>query len=145
MLTDPNNMLNQRGRPMGIEYNYHAGSKVFNSLAAHKLIALAAQEGGAAMQNDLMEVFFRKYFSEGKNLGEKNELLLGVKEVGLDAAKAAATIAADDDALDELVQEELVESHAKVTGVPFFSFPGGQVISGGESVESFKSALNKAQ
>ena len=149
MLRDPNNMLNQRGKPMGIEFVHHDGARVFNSYMAHKLIFYASKQGtgaeAAAQQNKLVEIYFRKYFKEGLNLGLPAELIAGCVEAGLDAKACEAVIAQDDDDMDEIVQEELVESHSKATGVPYFQFGGGGIISGGESVPSFMAALKRAK
>eukprot|EP01079_Euglenida_sp_SAG-EU17-18_P002312 gene2312-3155_t len=82
MLKDPNNMLNVRGRPMGIEFNYHEGSRVFNTFSAHRVMELALRNS-VQTQNDLCEVLFRKYFKEGKDLSQISDLV--------DAAEEAAS------------------------------------------------------
>ena len=140
-LVDPNNMLNTRGKPMGIEFVYHEGSKVFNSFNAHKLLAAAGLES-VQKQNALMEVYFRQYFKEGKSLGLPEELIPGAVEAGMSEAEVRKVI--DDDHLTEVVGDELANSHAKVRGVPHFYFPGGGEISGGESTETFERTLRAA-
>lgn len=139
MLTDPNNMLAQRGKPLGIDFQYHPGSKVFNTMACHKVVQLALAKGGLALQNRLMEVMFRRYFTEGKNLGEEAELTEAAVESGLSAEDVATAV--KDPSIDRTVVGEIEEAMTAVSGVPHFIFPSGQQISGGESVDSFARAL----
>lgn len=139
MLVDPNSGLKLRGRELGVEFRYHEGSRVFNSLAGHRLAFWTAQKHGLAKQNALMEVFFRRYFDEGRNLGTESELVEAAAEVGLDKGEVAAFLRTDE--ATEEVGEELTEAHAKCNGVPHFVFPSGRVISGGESVATFGKIL----
>lgn len=141
VLTDPENMLNQRGRPMGIEFVYHEGSKVFNTFDGHRLLEVAKAKGGLATQNAVQEVLFRKYFKEGANLADKGQLTAAAEECGLSAADVEEAVSSK--AVEATVGAELEQSHSRVSGVPHFYFPSGQETSGGESVESFQRALAK--
>eukprot|EP01063_Lacrimia_lanifica_P017728 TRINITY_DN24749_c0_g1_i1.p2 TRINITY_DN24749_c0_g1~~TRINITY_DN24749_c0_g1_i1.p2 ORF type:complete len:156 (+),score=53.72 TRINITY_DN24749_c0_g1_i1:233-700(+) len=138
MMRDPNNMLNRRGRPMGIAFNYEDGCKVFNTFDLHRMLAWAGTVSPAT-QNALQEVFFRKYFKECRNLGDNAEVLASCVEAGLPEADARDMIASKRYA--EETQVELLHSRTVVSGVPHFSFPSGNVISGGESVETFAAHL----
>ena len=142
-LTDPNNQLNQRGKPIGCDFQYHEGSKVFNSLNAHKLLTWAGLQGVEA-QNKLCEVYFRQYFKEGKCLGLVDQVIPGAVEAGLDEAEARKVLADDAHPIAAKTEEELVESHSKVRGVPHFYFPDGEQLSGGQPVEVFEQTLRTA-
>lgn len=138
-LLDPNNALKVRGRPLGADFEYHEGSKVFNSLNGHRLAHYALVNHGVAAQNRLMETMFRKYFKEGRNLGVEAELLDSATEAGLDAAKVAAFLKSPD--ATEEVMAELEVSHASCNGVPHFTFPSGKQVSGGQEVAAFRNIL----
>jgi predicted DsbA family dithiol-disulfide isomerase len=145
MLQDPDNALNQRGRPIGIEFNYFEGSKVFNTLDPHKVMAFAHQKGGIALQNQLQEVLFRKYFKEGRNLGDRVELLDAAREAGLAESDVTAILdAGASHPLHSQVVREVQSAQSRISGVPHFIFSNGEEISGGESVGRFASAVNRA-
>ena len=140
MLRDPNNHLYTRGRSIGCDFKYVEGSKVFNSRKAHMLLTWAISVHGAAAQSKLKEVMLRMYLGEGANLGERPELLAAVKEAGLPEDEAASVLDGKhpkSDELEEEMEEELVDSHRKVSGVPAFYFPDGTHFTGGQPGQVF--------
>ncbi len=143
MLTDPNNHLNLRGRPMGIEFVYHQNSKVFNSRMAHQLMQFAEALGGSALQNALQEILFRRYFKDGEDLGLLDKLAEAATEANIapkDFAAFKATLdgkSVESKALDRALDQ----AHSTCTGVPHFTFPSGKEISGGETVSTFAATL----
>jgi predicted DsbA family dithiol-disulfide isomerase len=144
MLTDPDNPLNVRGRPIGLDFRYHEGSKVFNTLKAHKLLTWAAEEKGPAKQATLKEIFLRRYLSEGANLGQNPELLDAVREAELPAEEAQQVLEEKhpkSGAIDDRLQDELADSHSKVNGVPAFYFPDGTTFSGAQDGSVFDRAF----
>jgi predicted DsbA family dithiol-disulfide isomerase len=141
MVVDPNNPLNQRGRPMGLEYTYHEGSKVFDSLPAHRLLYFARSKFGSEAQNRVQEVLFRRYFKDGENLGGDSALLEAAKEAGLPEEQTKAYLASTEDF--DVVKAEVRKAQQVVDGVPFFTFPSGKQISGGEAVTTFAQVLKK--
>lgn len=147
MLKDANGPLHQRGRAVGLDFQYHEGSKVFNSMNCHKLITWAYIKHEAATANHLKEVMLRKYFSEGKNLGLKSELLAAVDEAKLPLDEAEKIIddkAECSDDVNEEFETELADSHRKVSGVPAFYFPDGTTFSGAEQGQVFDRAIARA-
>lgn len=142
MVCDPNNPLNQRGRPMGLEFVYHPGSKVFNTRRAHRLVGLSRKMGGGELQNKIQEILFRRYFNEGRNLGLMEELVEAAREAHIDEAivKELFTRAETKDETAAF-NTELRLSHETCDGVPYFTFPSGKVVSGGESISTFKNIL----
>jgi predicted DsbA family dithiol-disulfide isomerase len=147
MIKDPNNALNQRGRPIGIEFNYVPGCRVFNSRKAHKLLTWAVIKHSVEAQATLKEILLRKYFKDCLDLGRDAELLKAVEEAGLPVEPAKAMLdgtSADDAEIEEHLEAELVDSHSKVTGVPAFYFPGGIEISGGQTNDVFQRVIVKS-
>lgn len=88
------------------------------------------------------ERFFKAYFSEGAALGDTETLVNIVSEGGIDAEEARAALAGDEyaDAVRGDIQEarELV-----IQGVPFFLIDEKYGISGAQSSELFKKALDQ--
>ena len=142
-LQDPNNQIAKRGREIGIDYKYHEGSKVFNTIHPHRLMYYVLQKKGVEAQNNLQEILFRRYFSEGQNLGpvaKGGQLMEAAVEAGLDKEEIFKFLNSDE--CTEEVQEEMVESHSKVSGVPHFYFPAsGKETSGGQPIHAFQKLL----
>jgi len=135
MLKDPNNHLYQRGRAIGCDFKYHEGSKVFNSRQCHLLLTWADECHGHEAQAKLKEVFLEMYLSRGADLGVREELLAAVKEAGLpvdDATTVLDGAHAKSSDLEERLDDELVDSHRKTSGVPHFFFPDGTNFSGAQ-------------
>ena len=147
MLKDPNNFLAQRGKPIGCAFQYHEGSKVFNSMQAHHLLTWAVLKHGVPAQMKLKEVFLRRYLAEGANLGLQPELLASVAEVGLPQEEAKAVLDEthkDFDEIQETFESQLADSHRKGNGVPAFYFPDGTTFSGGQEARTFDQAIARA-
>lgn len=143
MLLDPNNQLNTRGRPMGIEFVYHQNSKVFNSRMAHQLMQFAESLSGSALQNSLQEILFRRYFKDGEDLGQLEKLAAAATEANI-APNDFATFKASLDAKSaesKMLDLALEQSQSTCTGVPHFTFPSGKEITGGEAVSTFAAML----
>ena len=140
-INDPNHHLAVRGREIGLAFQYVPGSKVFNSFNGHRLMH-RAQKISLKLQSDLQEVFFRKYFSEGKDLGNVEELADAAQEVGMPKQQTLAYLSSQEDV--EPVREKLEEVHGSgISGVPHFFFPNGEEVSGGQGVEEFAVLLSR--
>jgi predicted DsbA family dithiol-disulfide isomerase len=118
---------------------YVPGSKVFNTLPAHTLLHWTQAKYGTAKANDLHEVLFRKYHSEGLNLGPNEELIKAAVEVGLPVNEVEAILNSGELAAE--VKKEVQMGRKACSGVPYFQFPNGEVISGGVEPEAFVEVL----
>lgn len=101
----------------------------------------ARSQFGAAAQDRLQEVLFRQYFNEGKNLGELEALLNAAQEADLPVDRARSYLASTEDS--DIVRAAIRKSHESCDGVPFFVFPSGAYVSGGESTSTFSRILQK--
>lgn len=120
---------------------YVPGSKVFNTLPAHSLLHWAEANYGTQKANELHEVLFRKYHSEGLNLGPADELIKASEEVGIPKEKVQEILGSGEVVTE--VKKEIQAARGKCTGVPFFEFPNGKTISGGVPPEAFVSVLQE--
>jgi len=111
-----------------------------NTLAAHRLIAWAQQRGDAEA---LVERLFRAYFTEGRPIGEVDELVALAAEAGLPAEEARAMLLSD--AYKDEVEAECREAReAGISGVPFFIFNGRTAVSGAHDPETLLEAITAA-
>ena len=126
----------------GLELDF-ARTRAGNTFDAHRLIHLAHERGGPALQGAVKERFLRAYFSEGEPIGDPDTLVHLAGEAGLDEAEAKEALAggafADHVRADEAAAEEL-----DITGVPFFLVDRTFAVSGAQSVEVFSRVLERA-
>ena len=112
-----------------------------NTLDAHRLITWAQARGGA---DALVERLFRAYFTEGRYIGDVDELVALAAEVGLPAGESRTMLAAD--AYRGEVEAEFREARdAGISGVPFFIFNGRTAISGAHDPETLLEAIAAAR
>jgi len=111
-----------------------------NTFDAHRLIHLAAEHGlGDAAKERLL----RAYFTEGRAVGRRDELIalgleLGLPEIDVRAALEGAAYGSAVRA-DEREAREI-----GVQGVPFFVFDRRLAVAGAQPVEVFAQALSRA-
>ena len=112
-----------------------------NTLAAHRLIAWAQQRGDA---DALVERLFRAYFTEGRPIGEVDELVALAADAALPAEEARAMLLSD--GYKSEVEAECGEAReAGISGVPFFIFNGRTAVSGAHDPETLLEAITAAR
>ena len=125
---------------VGLEYNFDK-AVVANSLYAHRVIQLAKEKG---LDDAIEEIFFRAYFTEGRDLASVAELVALGEEAGLAEADIRAAIASEEYAYR--VSQDIQEGvNLGVRGVPFFVFDRKYGISGAEPIQVFIDTLNQTQ
>ena len=125
---------------VGLEYNFDK-AVVANSLYAHRVIQLAKEKG---LDDAIEEIFFRAYFTEGRDLASVTELVALGEEAGLAEADIRAAIVSED--LAYRVSQDIQEGvNLGVRGVPFFVFDRKYGISGAEPIQVFIDTLNQTQ
>lgn len=134
-----NDYVTKMAAEVGLQYDF-SKAVVANSFDAHRFSHLAAQKGrGDAAEESL----FKAYFTEGKNIADHDTLAaLGV-QIGLDSAEVKQTLQTD--AFASQVRQDIDEAGALgIQGVPFFVMNRKYAVSGAQSVEVFKQALDRA-
>ena len=101
-----------------------------NTTEFHAVMKYAAEHGTNKQQNDLQEIMFRHYFTDGKYPDATN-LRDAAIEAGLDGDKALA-FAQDPTNKAAVVDEARRNSMRGVSGVPFFCFNGEDAFSGAQ-------------
>lgn len=112
-----------------------------NTLDAHRLIAWAQQRGDASA---LVERLFRAYFTEGRFVGDADELVALAADCGLPPGESRAMFVSDRYCAD--VEAECREARdAGITGVPFFIFNGRTAVSGAHDPQTLLEAIAAAR
>ncbi len=126
-------------KEVGLDYHFEK-AVVANSFDAHRLSHLAKAH---QLGNELEEVLFKAYFTEGKDIADHETLVqLGVS-VGLAEREIREMLASD--LFATAIQADIYEAQQiGVRGVPFFVFDRKYAVSGAQSTEAFLETLNKA-
>lgn len=123
------------GAAAGIQFDFD-NVKPTNTFNAHRLIQLAAQHG---KQNEVEELLFTAYFTEGKHIGRPETLQAIAAAAGIDASGLF-----DSDAYTKEVRADEAEAQAiGIRGVPFFVFDRKYAVSGAQPVSVFEQTLQK--
>jgi predicted DsbA family dithiol-disulfide isomerase len=116
----------------GLEFHLE-GTVTGNTFDAHQLVHLAHAH---ALQDAVIERFYRAYFTEQRSLFATDSLVDLAGEAGLDREQAAATLRSNRYA--ESVEADIdFARQLGVTGVPFFVINDRYGVSGAQAPETF--------
>jgi len=130
------------GNAAGIRMNLEGIERGANTMKAHRLLDLALQEGGTALQNNLSEALFEAYFSNNLDIGDTEVLSTLSASVGMDKAEVTTYLNGDEGTEDV---EKLI-TFARQQGihsVPSFSLGGQFILSGGQATEVFLDTIDR--
>ena len=128
------------GKPDVIHFASDRIERTPNTLDAHRLIWLADQEG---VQDAVMEALFVAYFTEGRDISNRQTLIDVVAEAGLDRGEIEAVLNSDD-GLAAIKEGEGLSQRYGVDGVPFFIINGKITLPGAQPPDAFLEAFNQA-
>ncbi|MFE3847117.1 DsbA family protein [Flavobacterium sp. LB3P45] len=130
--------MTENAKAAGLDFHFEK-AVLANSFNAHRLLHLAKKYN---LANDLEELLFKAYLTEGKNINDLDTLSkLGI-EVGLDAEAIAQVL--NSDTYGAEVQQDQEEANAiGVQGVPFFVLDNKYAISGAQPATAFLETLEK--
>jgi predicted DsbA family dithiol-disulfide isomerase len=125
------------GESEGIHFAFDRTERTPNTVDAHRLIWLADQEG---VQDAVVEALFRAYFTEGRDIRNRQPLIDVVVEAGLDRKRADALLDGDD-GMQAIKEAEEKTRQFRVDGVPFFIVNDKITLSGAQQPEAFTEAF----
>ena len=127
------------GETAGIHFAFGRIERTPNTVDAHRLIWLADKQG---VQGAVVEGLFQAYFSEGRDISNRQALIDVVAEAGLDRDQAESLLGGDNgmEAIEEV--EELARRH-RVDGVPFFIINNEITLVGARQPDAFLDAFNQ--
>ena len=128
------------GAAVGIPFAFDKVTRQPNTLAAHSLIALAADAG---LQDRAVEAFFHAYFIEGRDLTSSRVLTEIACGAGLEIEKVQACLAGAE-AREHIRAEDEEARRIGVEGVPFFIISRRFAVSGAQDPEVLLEAMLKS-
>ena len=132
--------ISEMGRNEGIDFRY-ATTLFTNTMDAHRLTKLAQSKGDQEQTEKLIERLFAAYFTDNKELADK-ELLQSIgEECGLDAEEVRDVLSSGK-YKDEVILDEREAARYGIRAVPFFVV-GQYGISGAQSVDGMKATIMK--
>ena len=112
-----------------------------NTLDAHRLIRWAGSLGLAA-QNQMVDLLFKAYFEDGKNIGDDAVLIEAAEKVGLEKPVVERLLAGDADR--DTVSSEIEQAQQMgVTGVPCFIIDMKYAVVGAQPAGALVEAMRK--
>ncbi|RED22735.1 protein disulfide-isomerase [Flavobacterium cutihirudinis] len=131
--------VTERAKSVGLDYNFDK-AVISNSLTAHRIIQLAkSQNLGDAME----EIFFKAYFTEGRDLNDGPTLIELAEKAGLSRDNVLEVLESENLYLKEVEHDISEAQQIGVQGVPFFVFDRKYAVSGAQPVEAFVNTINE--
>ncbi|TDW96064.1 DsbA family oxidoreductase [Dinghuibacter silviterrae] len=134
-----NDHVTRMAAEVGLHYDFDK-AVVAPSFDAHRFSHLASAHGlGDAAE----EALFKAYFTEGKDISDRETLVQLGQHIGLDAGEVRAAL--DSDAFATDVRRDIAEAaELGARGVPFFVLDRKYAVSGAQPTETFTGALTQA-
>lgn len=128
------------GQQAGIAFAFDRIGRTPNTVAAHRLIALAAHE---SRQDAVVEALFQAYFQQGRDLSDIDTLAAIARDAGL-SETAVERFRTTDVHEAEVRAEDSIARQTGVSGVPCFIFDRKFAVSGAHPPEVLVSAIEEA-
>ena len=130
--------MTQNAKTEGLDFHFEKAI-LANSFHAHRLLQLAKKYH---LANELEELLFKAYLTDGKNVNDLNTLNELGLAVGLEAKEVSEVLHSN--AYADEVKQDIQEAQAiGVQGVPFFVFDNKYAVSGAQHAETFVKTLEK--
>lgn len=126
-----NERIIEAAAEVGLNYRFDI-LKPNNTAMAHQIAQYAKQ---VEKEKELVMRFFKGYFEEGADIGDKDTLLFLAQEAGLDR-KSVEKILEDEVFLPAVLQDQADAEAIWIDYVPYFTVGGKHSISGAQSIES---------
>lgn len=131
--------IRQRGAEVGFTFNLDKRSRIYNTFDAHRLLHWAETQG---QQGALKRALLGAYFTDGRNVSDRDVLVAAAAQVGLDAAEARKVLEEGRYADEVRAQEAFYQSQG-VRAVPSVIVNDRYLIQGGQPPEVFEESLRR--
>jgi predicted DsbA family dithiol-disulfide isomerase len=142
----------EEAAPLGLELEFERIRRAPNTLRAHRLLAWAGEQSGAAdadaeaggAQHRLAEALFRAYFTAGRDLCDPEVLADAAAAAGFERKEAVEAIARGAGAA--AVEADLrAGEEAEITGVPLYVLGGKFAIPGAQPTDVLRKFIERAR
>ena len=123
----------------GLNLDFEGIARTPNTLDAHRLIHWAGLEG---RQTPLVVALFAAYFTQGRDIGDRDTLIDIAAGVGLDRAMIATLLAGSADR-DEIAARDSHTRARGINGVPSFVIAGQHVLSGAQPTDTWIAVIDE--
>jgi predicted DsbA family dithiol-disulfide isomerase len=131
--------MTENAKKSGLDFHFEK-AVLANSQNAHRLLHLAKKHN---LSNELEELLFKAYLTEGKDVNDLKTLELLGLAVGLEK-EAIESVLHSDIYASEVRQDQEEAQSIGVTGVPFFVFDNKYAVSGAQGTDVFLKTLEKS-
>lgn len=131
--------MTQIGEELGFTFDYFDEMKMVNTFDAHVLLDYAKEFG---KQTELKMRLTKAFFSERKNVSDKDILKQALLDVGLDAEKGLARLESEE-ARYEVRSQQAYWKNLGVSSVPTVVFNRKSAVTGAQPVDTFKQVLSE--
>lgn len=132
-----------RAAAVGFPLRYADGMRLYNTFAAHQLMAWAEAQGDGDAATGLMVALFQAYFVRHENVACPEVLARVAGDAGFDAAEAAAVLADGRYAAAVRAEENLWRERG-VQAVPALVFDQRAVLTGAQEAALYARILRRA-
>jgi len=136
-LKSSSQVLQGRAADVGFTINSTAGSRIYNTFDAHRLLHWAKAKG---RQQELKQALLRANFTDNRDVSDTGELAAIAASVGLDGGEAREVLRSGLHA-DEVREEEKLWMSRGIHAVPGIVINGKWLISGGQPPDYFEQAM----
>ena len=126
----------------GLIYRLHSAQRA-NTVDAHRLLHLALEQGGAALQGTFKEALLAAYFTDARNVADHAELRDIAVGAGVDAERVDAVLASGEYRDEVYADIEQAQAYG-ASGVPFFVIDRKYGVSGAQPADTFRQVLDRA-
>jgi predicted DsbA family dithiol-disulfide isomerase len=130
----------EAGRRRGVEINYQLQARTPNTVAAHALVRLARLEGGAVLQERIVDALFAGYFTHGQDIGDPAVLERIAEEAGMRPGAVQRSLQGQADVRG---RADAIRAMG-LSGVPSYLVDGKLLFSGSQDVEGYVERLASA-
>jgi predicted DsbA family dithiol-disulfide isomerase len=127
------------GKELGFTFDYFEDMRMVNTFESHVLLGYAKEFG---KQTDLQTRLTTAFFSERKDVSNRDVLKQALLDVGLNAEEALAKLD-NDEARYEVRSKEGYWKNLGVTSVPTIVFNRKSAVTGAQPVDLFKEVLTE--
>lgn len=131
--------MTQIGEELDFTFDYFDEMKMVNTFDAHVLLDYAKEFG---KQTELKMRLTKAFFSERKNVSDKDILKQALIDVGLDAEKGLARLESEE-ARYEVRSQQAYWKNLGVSSVPTVVFNRKSAVTGAQPVDTFKQVLSE--
>lgn len=133
--------IRARGEALGFSFDMAHRRRIHNSFDAHRLLHWAGLLE-PSKQRVLKHALLRAYFSEGRDVSDRDVLVAVAESTGLDGVEARRILETGEHA-DAVRAQQAFYRERGIQAVPSVIFNDRHLVQGGQPVETFEAALRQ--